>query len=352
MLDTLLDKGYSLYKFSQNEGIFHGLQGIFLRGEHKYKGISSPCTIYVPELPMDCQAIHAVKTAFAENPESVYAIERNYVSFTRNGSVEALEEKILNARRNRKILFPHLTGTKTKKIAWATDIHLNFLETDSLERFFKHIISSNVDALLLTGDIAEAKDFTYYLNLLEQRIQKPVYFVLGNHDFYGSSIEKVHKKCADLCESSHYLCWLTQTDVAHLTPELGLVGHDGWADGQHGDFLGSNIVMNDYVLIQDLVIPNTKRDFSKREYKHALLDKMIQIAGKVADHIKAVLPESLKKYKHTILLTHIPPFINSAVYDGKTSTEDWLPHMSSHIVASRAPHATVSATSRGTVWWI
>ncbi|PCH54758.1 MAG: serine/threonine protein phosphatase, partial [Legionellales bacterium] len=42
------------------------------------------------------------------------------------------------------------------KLAWLTDIHLNFLEQDVRQEFYLEIIKTNCDAILITGDIAEA----------------------------------------------------------------------------------------------------------------------------------------------------------------------------------------------------
>lgn len=332
VVDSLLDKGYSIYHFNDDEDIFQGSQGVFLRGEHPHNGIRLPCIIYIPEESMDYHAIHAIKNSPVGTPERLYAIEREYASFAYDGEVEKLERKIVDARNNPKTIFSHLSGSKIKRIAWATDIHLNFLEAEPLETFFSKICNSDIDALLLTGDIAESKDVCYYLDALEKKFRKPVYFVLGNHDFYGSSIEKVHQKCSHLCRNSQHLFWLTKCNALEITPEVALVGHDGWADGQHGDFLGSNIVMNDYVLIEDLLVHDMKRDFSSRKYKEILLQKLIGISRRTADHFRRILPEALKEYKHLILLTHIPPFISATVYNGRISTQDWLPHMSSHLV--------------------
>ena len=42
----------------------------------------------------------------------------------------------------------------THKIAWLTDIHLNFLETEARKIFYQSINETSADAILITGDIA------------------------------------------------------------------------------------------------------------------------------------------------------------------------------------------------------
>lgn len=44
------------------------------------------------------------------------------------------------------------------KIAWLTDIHLNFLKVEARKKFYQQVIKTGADRILITGDIAEAKD--------------------------------------------------------------------------------------------------------------------------------------------------------------------------------------------------
>jgi UDP-2,3-diacylglucosamine pyrophosphatase LpxH len=41
------------------------------------------------------------------------------------------------------------------KLAWVTDIHLNFLESADRKRFYQDIVATNSNAVLVSGDIAE-----------------------------------------------------------------------------------------------------------------------------------------------------------------------------------------------------
>ena len=97
------------------------------------------------------------------------------------------------------------------KIAWATDIHLNAAEPDVVDGFCDGVASSGADCLLLGGDIAEAMDVEEQLAMLATRLRMPIYFVLGNHDYYGSTIEAVRERMRRL-EDPH-LHWLPATAV-------------------------------------------------------------------------------------------------------------------------------------------
>src|SRR5687768_3888091 len=74
------------------------------------------------------------------------------------------------------------------RLAWATDIHLDFLDDDGVRRFAAELAAPRADALILSGDLSHAEVLEHHLRLLAQGVPGPIYFVLGNHDYYGSAI--------------------------------------------------------------------------------------------------------------------------------------------------------------------
>jgi Icc-related predicted phosphoesterase len=50
------------------------------------------------------------------------------------------------------------------KIAWLTDIHLNFLDSEARKKFYSSIDQIECEAILITGDIAEAPRVCDILN--------------------------------------------------------------------------------------------------------------------------------------------------------------------------------------------
>ena len=72
------------------------------------------------------------------------------------------------------------------RLAWLTDIHLNFVGT-AARRALMEKVERVCDAVVISGDIAESHDVEGYLTEMEEIVQKPIYFVLGNHDFYRGS---------------------------------------------------------------------------------------------------------------------------------------------------------------------
>ena len=63
--------------------------------------------------------------------------------------------------------------------------------------------------MAISGDIGESHDVCHYLRKIEEIIEKPIYFVLGNHDFYRGSIAQVRRMLTGLSEDSKYLNYLT-----------------------------------------------------------------------------------------------------------------------------------------------
>ena len=74
-----------------------------------------------------------------------------------------------------------------KRLVWLTDIHLNFLSPDGVERFLRGIRAEEPETLLVGGDIGEADNLSEHLDRMSKVLECPIYFVFGNHDYaqYG-----------------------------------------------------------------------------------------------------------------------------------------------------------------------
>ena len=208
------------------------------------------------------------------------------------------------------------------RIAWVTDIHLNFVDDQGIERFYREILATDCDALLVGGDIGEASSVAMYLDGLAQCLERPVYFVLGNHDYYRGSIQDVRQSAIAITEQSRWLRWLPAAGIVALTPRTALVGHDGWSDGRLGDFLRSPVRLNDYRLIEEL----------RGLEKTALLAKLNALGDEAADYLHTTVSDALVRFEKIIVLTHVPPFRASCVYRGKPGDPNWLPHFTCQAV--------------------
>ncbi|MHB1038575.1 MAG: metallophosphoesterase family protein [Pirellulales bacterium] len=203
-----------------------------------------------------------------------------------------------------------------KRVVWLTDIHLNFLHASQSRAFVGQVRESQPDVVLLGGDIAESQNVESYLRQIWATVQCPVYFVLGNHDYYYSSIGRVREGVEELCRQTPGLTWLARAGVVELAAGVGLVGHDGWGDARLGDFFASPVVLNDYVLIEDLA------QIGKERRRVALES----LGDEAAAHFRRVLPAALAEYPEVYLLTHVPPFREACWHEGAISNDQWLPH--------------------------
>ncbi len=203
-----------------------------------------------------------------------------------------------------------------KRVAWLTDLHLNFLLYDDIARFIASVAAKKPDALLLSGDVAESSDLFMYLRQMVRALQVPIYFVLGNHDYYFSSIDKVRDSIRELAREMPELVWLSEANPIDLAPHTGLVGHDGWADARAGDYVRSMVTMYDFELIEELAHLN----------KEARWVQLKRLGDEAAAHIRRVLPVALERFPNVIVLTHVPPWREACWYHGEISNDEWLPH--------------------------
>jgi predicted MPP superfamily phosphohydrolase len=209
-----------------------------------------------------------------------------------------------------------------KRLAWLTDIHLNFLRPPQREDFLVRVRDAQPNAVLISGDIGEAHDVVAFLSQIVLAWPCPIYFVLGNHDFYFGSIAEVRGRIQNLCREEPRLHYLTQLGVVDLAPGIGLVGHDGWADAQLGDYERSTVMMNDYRLIAELAGYN-------KQSRQSVLRAMGQEA---ADHVRRVLIDAFARYADAFLITHVPPLREACWHEGRTSNDEWLPHFTCQAV--------------------
>ncbi len=208
-------------------------------------------------------------------------------------------------------------------LVWLTDIHLNFLDIEARKLFYQNISETKADGVLITGDIGEANSINNLLLEMSTYIGKPVYFVLGNHDYYSGSIVNVRESILDLCKQNKQLFWLGKPEIIELNDHSILVGHDGWADARYGDYDHSPVNLNDSRLIAELY---QARLLNKTE----LQKEMQKFADADANALSQILHDAIKPtVKRVIIATHGPPFAECCWHMDMPSDENWLPYFAS-----------------------
>jgi predicted phosphohydrolase len=212
------------------------------------------------------------------------------------------------------------------KLIWCSDIHLNFLEFPARQEFYAKLKESEGETIVISGDIAESHNVVSLLTELKQHSGKKVYFVLGNHDFYGSNIASVKRSVLGLghLESE----WVVQLDAS-----TALVGVDGWGDCRFGDYENSRLTMSDWIYIEDLKGPYYSRTYTDKDI---LKIKLQQLADLDAAKLKRRVLRALKQpgIKRVIIVTHVPPFKEACLYAGQKSTLGGLPFFASKILGT------------------
>ena len=201
------------------------------------------------------------------------------------------------------------------KIAWATDVHLNFVDERGVAAFARVVAETGAEALLLGGDIAEAPTLEPILRQLVRKLARPIYFVLGNHDYYRGSIADVREIAARLTREVEELVWLPAAGHVELGDTV-LVGHGGWGDGRLGDYWNSRVQLTDHVLISELAGLDRAR----------LLERLHALGDEAATRVREVLEGALAARRRALLLTHVPPFEAACWHEGAISDPKWLPH--------------------------
>ncbi len=199
------------------------------------------------------------------------------------------------------------------RATWLTDVHLNFLRPLALQQFYDRVKAEQPEVLLVTGDIAESDSVVRFVDELGAQTGAPVYFVLGNHDYYRSSIRIVR----DLVQRTpKHGTYLPAVDPIRITERTVMLGVDGWGDARCGD-LSSTVQLSDWNLIEDF-----RRARGDRAARCEILQRLGANEGRALREQFERVPEGAREL---LVLTHVPPFPGACIYGGQQSDSSWLP---------------------------
>lgn len=208
------------------------------------------------------------------------------------------------------------------KIVWCTDIHLDFLSKERRRGFLDRLKNSG-DIILISGDICEARNEMIFDEIEDIGIK--TYYILGNHDFYTSSYEK-RKQMAffrELNDPNPIVEYFHNKMTILPGTKTALIGINGWYDGRYGDYITSNVIINDFRLIEDF----------KGLNKEQRLEQMQSFADEDANTLKYWLDIISKEdVDDIILITHVPPFAQVSKHRGIQSDAYYLPFYSNKVL--------------------
>lgn len=220
------------------------------------------------------------------------------------------------------------------QLAWLTDLHVNLASRERIDRLRLEIAASRPEGLLIGGDVADGPAFVSELRAWAEAFRLPVYFVLGNHDYYQWSVAGAREAARRLCRDNPRLVWLSEAGVIRLSGRTALVGHDGWGDARAASLADSTVILNDYLLIEELraaTFLGARRQWQPGHSAELILTsrleaKLHELGEEAAEHFGRVLPEALDWADHVLVLMHVPPFREACWHHGRTADDNWAPH--------------------------
>lgn len=230
------------------------------------------------------------------------------------------------------------------RFAWCTDIHLDFIDTNKTIAFINALRTQNIDGVLLTGDISIANLLPQHLGMIEAGLEVPIYFVLGNHDYFGSSIEDVRKEMKDLSNMSTHLKYLATTPYVALSSTTAVVGHDGWYDALYGDWKSGRFVMQDFLQIKDFVENGGGQGRFKNGFEdmNAIVTKAQELAMQGVQHVHDGIKAAVRYHKNIIVMTHFPPFEESHIHNGRVGAAYAQPWYTSKLMGDMLRQAATA----------
>jgi predicted phosphohydrolase len=201
-------------------------------------------------------------------------------------------------------------------ILWASDLHWGHAPVGSRQAFVDTILGTRGHSFVLTGDISVAPRLVADLEFLADAAGRPLHFVLGNHDHYGSTVGKVRDAVIELAGRRPDIQWLPPAGLVALDAETVLIGVDGWADGRHGDPLHTPLRLNDDRFIGELAAQPSRA--ARLAVKQALADAD-------AARLATLLELAAVTARHVVVATHVPPFPEALPATGRLASVEWLP---------------------------
>ena len=206
-----------------------------------------------------------------------------------------------------------------ESLTWLSDPHLEFCSHRTRNDLYRSINQAAGEIVVITGDISAGPHRSDQYSELAEHVNKPIYFVLGNHDRYGTTFANTEAVVARVMTRFSHLVRLDGSQVIPLNESVALVGVEGWADGLGGEGPATKARIDDFYQILDFAT----------EPEPQVFRAMKERARKYARALKPSLLKALKEYQTTIVATHVPPYEGAAWHEGSPSSADYQPFFSS-----------------------
>lgn len=205
--------------------------------------------------------------------------------------------------------------------AFLTDIHCNLVLPIYFEQFCNALKNIPCNGYIISGDISSGPYLEENLEFLAKIVEKPIYFILGNHDHYGVYFLETREITKNLVKRNNNLHYLTDLELIQLNDEACLIGDDGWYDALWKIPKTPFIFLTDWYFIKDF------RSLFSFEEKLYLTR---ELAFQSAINLEKKLKKAIEKYNTIYMVTHIPPWPEKSLFDWF-----WKPYNSSKILSKK-----------------
>lgn len=166
------------------------------------------------------------------------------------------------------------------------------------------VCQAHATRVWITGDIGDPSNNWKFLNELLEAVNRSVYFLLGNHDFYQGTISQARQKAAKICQQHSNAFYLHECEGFMMDGHL-VLGVDGWANTDKTSLHGTTWDSEQIFDLQNLSI-----------------EQLQQVMNQFAEEDTALLlkkcRQSLSSSIHSVcIFTHIPP-VDARLGSGKT----------------------------------
>jgi predicted phosphohydrolase len=226
------------------------------------------------------------------------------------------------------------------KLGFATDIHLdhirvrrgrpNEVDLSKITRVGRNL-TKGLDALVVGGDISTGHQLQDHFGAFLEGATCPVYFVLGNHDFWCLLEDSVWETAESFDGALDFL------DVVELDEETALVGVSGWYDTRAGNVFEPGIIMPEFETTTrlsglgpvTLPLNGKARVYWLPEKLHEAHNACKNWADEQTSAFLPKLEKAARGYRKVFVVTHVPPWIEACWGEGGRLSRDcspeWLP---------------------------
>lgn len=179
----------------------------------------------------------------------------------------------------------------------ASDLHLEHHDLTMVDVFIKLIKKrcENNSELILAGDICSvvSDNFEYFFRGIQDKFKK-IYFIMGNHEYYGSSIKEaniiVTETFDNLNKKNNNIIFLNNS--CYETEDKVIIGSTLWSDLSYNnnDITKCKYMINDFRYINDMTV---------HTYQKLHIESVEQI--------KKLINDNIHNNKKLIVVTHHLP---------------------------------------------